>query len=109
MIRGDIKIIVSVKNTTKFNRHGMDLVYKSSITLKEALCGFIIELDHLNGKKMTLNNRVNRSIVKPHFKKVVSQLGMQREANIGNLIIEFEIEFPDSLSEEQMEKLSDIL
>lgn len=108
-VRGDIKIIVAVKNDTKLLRYGLDLVYKSSITLKEALCGFTIELDYLNGKKLTLNNMVNRSIVKPSYKKVVPQLGLQREGNTGNLIIEFDIQFPDSLTEEQMNKLEEIL
>jgi len=108
-VRGDIKIIISVKNDTKLLRYGLDLVYKSPITLKEALCGFTIELDHLNGKKLTLNNMVNRSIVKPNYKKVVPQLGIQREGNTGNLIIEFDIQFPDTLTEEQMDKIAEIL
>lgn len=108
-IRGDVKIIIGVQNNTKLTRYGLDLVHKSTISLKEALCGFAIELDHLNGKKLTLNNMVNRSIVKPHYKKVVPNLGMIRENNTGNLIIEFDIEFPDSLTEEQMTKLSEIL
>jgi DnaJ-class molecular chaperone len=108
-IRGDIKIIVGVQNNTKLVRHGLDLVYKTNISLKEALCGFSIELDHLNGKKITLNNTVNKSIVKPNFKKVVPQLGMTRENTTGNLIIEFDIQFPDNLTEDQMKLLDTVL
>jgi len=109
MVRGDIKIIIGIQNNTQLLRYGLDLVYKSKITLKEALCGFSIELDHLNGKKLTLNNMVNKSVVKPTFKKVVPELGMVRESTKGNLIIEFDIQFPDSLTDEQMNRLSEIL
>jgi DnaJ-class molecular chaperone len=35
-LKGDIKIIIEVKNETKFTRNGLDLIYNKSLTLKEA-------------------------------------------------------------------------
>jgi DnaJ-class molecular chaperone len=36
-------------------------------------------------------------------------MGMKREAHVGNLIINFTVNFPDKLSEEQIEALKKIL
>jgi DnaJ-class molecular chaperone len=107
--RGDIKIIIQVKNETYFKRQGLDLVIKKTISLKEALCGFSFEIHHINGKTLNLNNKTNPTIVKPNYKKTVAGLGMNRDGIYGNLVIEFDVVFPDSLTSEQIKNISDIL
>jgi DnaJ-class molecular chaperone len=107
--RGDIKIIVQVKNETAFKRQGLDLVIKKTISLKEALCGFSFEIHHINGKTLNLNNKTNPTIVKPNYKKTVAGLGMNRDGTYGNLIIEFDVVFPDSLNPEQIKLIGDII
>lgn len=107
--RGDIKIIIQVKNETVFKRQGLDLVIKKTISLKEALCGFSFEIHHINGKTLNLNNKTNPTIVKPNYKKTVAGLGMNRDGAYGNLVIEFDVVFPDSLTAEQIKNISDIL
>lgn len=108
-LKGDIKFIMSVKNDTPFIRQGMDLYLKKSISLKEALTGFSFEIAHVNGKLLSLNNKTHNTVIHPHFKKVIPNLGMVRDANKGNLIIEFEVEFPASLTKEQIEAIENIL
>jgi DnaJ-class molecular chaperone len=107
--KGEIRIAFRVQNNTSFKRQGLDLVYKQKISLKEALCGFSFEIVHLNGKRLCLNNNSNPTVIKPNFKKVVPNLGMVREGNTGNMIIDFELEFPESLTKEQIENLLTIL
>jgi DnaJ-class molecular chaperone len=107
--RGDIKIIIQVKNETVFKRQGLDLVIKKTISLKEALCGFSFEIHHINGKTLNLNNKTNPTIVKPNYKKTVAGLGMNRDGAYGNLIIEFDVVFPDALTAEQIKNISEIL
>jgi DnaJ family protein B protein 4 len=107
--KGEVRITFRVINNTPFKRNGLDFIYNQKITLKDALCGFSFEINHLNGKKLCLNNSSNPTVIKPNFKKVVPNLGMHREENIGNLIIEFEILFPDLLTQEQVEALNNIL
>jgi DnaJ-class molecular chaperone len=104
-IKGDIKINIQVTNDTEFSRRGLDLYYKKTVSLKDALCGFSFELRHLNGKTFCLNNNTNHTIIKPQFKKTIPNLGMIRENAQGSLIIEFDVEFPDSLTAEQIEVL----
>jgi DnaJ-class molecular chaperone len=106
---GDIKFIIKLNNTTLFVREEMDIIYKKTITLKEALCGFSFEIKHLNDKLLCINNRTNHTVIKPNYKKVIPNLGFANDNTTGNLIIEFSIEFPDYLSENQISKISDIL
>jgi len=107
--RGEIRITFRIANNTEFKRNGIDLIYKRKISLKEALCGFSFELVHLNGKRLCLNNASNPTVIKPNYKKVVPNLGMTRESATGNMIIDFEIEFPESLTKEQIDALTNIL
>ena len=107
--RGDIKIIIQLKNETVFKRQGLDLVIKKTISLKEALCGFSFEIHHINGKTLNLNNKTNPTIVKPNYKKTVAGLGMNRDGTYGNLVIEFDVVFPDALTVEQIKLIGDII
>jgi DnaJ-class molecular chaperone len=108
-LKGDVNIHVKLMNNTCFRRQGLDLVMNKKITLKEALCGFIFDIPHMNGKTFSLNNSVNPSIIQPGFRKVIPNLGMMKDNMTGNLIIELEIEFPESLTPEQTEGIKNIL
>ena len=108
-IKGDLKIVIAVKNTTPFERRGLDLIYKKTLPLKEALTGFSFKVMHLNGNELELNNHQTKTIVKPNYQKIVNGLGLTREGQTGNLIIDFTVEFPESLTEEQMQRLKEIL
>ncbi len=111
-IKGDIKVIIKIKNDTNYKRQGLNLILDQEISLKESLCGFTVELKYLNGKSYTLNN-VKGTIVQNGHNKVIPNLGLTREVNgkeaNGNLIIQFKIKYPDSLSNEQIDKLNEIL
>ena len=108
-VYGDVRVIFRVTNTSDFSRAGLDLIYKKTISLKQALCGFTFEMQHVNGKHLCLNNLSSPTVVKPGFKKVVPGMGMIRDNSTGNMIIEFDVEFPEVLSSEQIEKLNEIL
>lgn len=107
--KGDIKFIVTITPSTIFERNGMDLIYKKHLSLKESLCGFSFDIVHPNGKQLIMNNMTNRTVIKPGFKKVISNMGMVREGNSGNLVIEFGVEYPDSLTQDQMKAIESIL
>ena len=105
-LRGDVKIIIKVSNDTNFKREGLDLILEKNITLKEALCGFIFTIEHINGKTFTLKNN---KIIKPGNKTNVQKLGFKRENIIGNLIIEFNVNFPNELSSDIIKQLKKLL
>jgi DnaJ family protein B protein 4 len=108
-IKGDIKFTIKVNPTELFERQGMDLLHKRTITLKESLTGFSFEMLHVNGKQLCLNNLKNRTIITPNYRRVIPNLGMVRDGNVGNLIIEFSVAFPENLTEEQTARLAEIL
>jgi len=107
--KGDVKINIKIINNTIFKRQGLDLILNRTISLKEALCGFKIDIHHINGKVFSLNNSINPTVIKPGFKKVIPNLGINKENATGNLILELDIEFPDKLNEEQILSLSEVL
>jgi DnaJ-class molecular chaperone len=107
-IKGDVKICVSVNKHATFVRNGADLHLKKTLTLKESLCGTQFHFEHLNGKNLTLN--VTNAIIFPGGRKVFPNMGMpKKDGSVGNLVIEFDVQFPESLTPEQKQQLSNIL
>ena len=107
-LKGDIKIFIKVENNTELLREGLDLVFKKSITLKDSLCGLSFDLPYINGKTYKINNDVG-SIIQPGYRKVIPNMGMERNNSKGSLIIEFNIEFPEKLSTETINKLAKLI
>ena len=108
-LAGDVKIGLDIVNDTAFERVGLDLLYAKEVTLKEALCGFAMEITHLNGKLLRLTNHAHTTIIHPRQKKVIPGMGMTRDGTTGNLIIEFDVRFPEQLTEDQVHHLTAIL
>jgi DnaJ-class molecular chaperone len=105
--KGDIKIFVKIENDSIFKRVGLDLVLEKNITLKEALCGFSFEITYINGKSYTLNNNAGNII--PHgFRKVIPNMGLERDQHKGNMIVMFNVQFPEKLSESVITSLKNI-
>lgn len=113
--KGDIKLFIKIVNDTEFIRNGLDLILNKTITLKEALCGFSFDMKYIDGREFKLNNG-NGNIIHNNYNKVIQHMGMKRAINpqmlqehTGNLIINFNVTFPEKLTEEQIAGLSKIL
>ena len=107
-LKGDIKLFINVENNTNIKRDGLDLKIKKEITLKEALTGFKFDIKHVNGKTYIINNDAG-NIIPSNYIKEIGNLGMTREGITGKLIIKFSVIFPEKLTEEQINKLKEIL
>lgn len=105
---GDVRINVQISNPTKLERKGIDLMYTHDITLKEALCGFSFELTYLQNQCLRVTN-ARGNLVHPQYKKVIPDMGMKRDNQVGSLIIQFNILFPASLPDTTLEQLELIL
>ena len=106
--KGDVKVFIKISNDTNFKRSGLDLILEKNITLKESLCGFSFEIKYINGKSYTLNNNKG-NIIPPEYKKVYPNMGLTRGEHKGNMIIHFHVEFPETLTPEQIVKLTEVL
>ena len=108
-MHGDVKLCINVESHDAFQRNGLDLHYKKKISLKDALCGFNFDIKHLDGNDIALTNKQNKKIIRPGDKKVIPNFGMKKDDKVGSLIIEFEVEFPARLSDDQTRFLDQIL
>jgi len=106
---GDLMITFDVQKHNLFDRVGMDLIFHKKISLKDALCGFSFDIRHLNDKVLHMNNTTNYSIIRPNYRKHIPNLGIVRNGQTGSLIIEFDIEFPESLTPETIQSLRELL
>jgi len=106
--KGDIKVFIKIQNDTEFERNGLDLILNKTISLKDALCGFVFDMNYLDGRVFKLNNNAG-NIVTHNYNKVIQGLGMKREEHTGNLIINFSVTFPEKLTQQQIDSLRTIL
>lgn len=107
----DIVFVVRDKKHKVFTRDGNNLVLKTSISLKDALCGTIISVPSLDGTDKVHNIRVE-DVVFPGYTKIVEGLGMpisKRPGSFGDLILTFSVGFPKTLTADVKRKLSEIL
>lgn len=103
----EIKIEISIGDSF-FSREGLDLIYKKDITLKESFCGFSFDIRFLDGKEIKINNKAG-NIIPPYFRKVIKNMGFERDNIKGNLVILFNVIYPKELSVDQIRNLNDIL
>ena len=71
-----------------------------TLTLKESLVGKTITIPHFDG-----DIEYTSKLVKPHKKYLLRGRGL----GSGDLLVQFTIQYPDSLTDEQIEELSKIL
>ena len=107
-LKGDVKIVITIQNTTIFKRDGLNLHIDKEISFKDSLCGFHFIIDHISGKQLRFNSEAGLPI-KEGLVKVIPGFGMERENNKGNLCIKFTVKYPEKLTEEQITGLREIL
>ncbi|KAK6247467.1 hypothetical protein QUC31_019032 [Theobroma cacao] len=110
-ITGDIVFVLQQKEHPKFKKKGEDLFVEHTLSLTEALCGFQFVLTHLDGRQLLIKSN-SGEIVKPDSFKAINDEGMplyQRPFMKGKLYIHFTVDFPDSLSPDQVQALEAIL
>ncbi|CAI5466727.1 unnamed protein product [Closterium sp. Yama58-4] len=110
-VTGDIVFVLQQKEHPVFKRKGDDLFIEHTLTLTEALCGFQFPLTHLDGRQLLIKSAPGETI-KPKEFKAINDEGMPihtRPFMKGRLYIQFNVEFPDSLTPEQCAQLETIL
>nr|CAD7575124.1 unnamed protein product [Timema californicum] len=109
-IPADIVFIVRDKPHPLFKREGSDVRYTAKISLKQALCGTTIEVPTLTGEKIPLN--LTNEIVKPTTVKRIQGHGLpypREPSRKGDLLVSFDIKFPEKLSQSVKDILYDTL
>mmetsp|Transcript_872 Transcript_872/g.2019 ORF Transcript_872/g.2019 Transcript_872/m.2019 type:complete len:316 (-) Transcript_872:1179-2126(-) len=105
----DVMFILAERPHPRFIRQGSDLIYRQTISLKEALVGVDLNIKHLDGQMISL--RIE-DIIQPNSSHRIAGKGMpssRRKGYIGDLIVAFDVEFPKTLSPEQKQTLQSTL
>lgn len=109
-VPADIVFIIRDKPHPSYRREGADLHYTVKISLKEALCGCSVKVPTLTGE--TLQISLQREVVKPSTIKRIQGQGLPHTkdpAKRGDILVHFDIKFPDSLSEPSKQIIADVL
>lgn len=111
IIPGDIVFVLQEKPHETFERDGRNLYMKKKISLIEALTGAQFIVKHLDGRSIVVNTPKD-TVIKPYQFKMIEGEGMptfRDPFSKGNLYINFEIEFPEDLTKQQISKLKSLL
>ncbi|SBT72743.1 40 kDa heat shock protein, putative [Plasmodium ovale] len=106
---GDLIFKVKTKEHDRFIRDGSNLIYKCNVPLDKALTGFHFVVKSLDNRE--INIRVD-DIVTPNSRRMIPKEGMPSSKNPGkkgDLIIDFDVVFPKSLSSERKKILREVL
>ncbi|KAK7872702.1 hypothetical protein R5R35_002689 [Gryllus longicercus] len=109
-IPADIVFIIRDKPHPLFKREGSDVRYVAKISLKQALCGTVVDVPTLGGDKIPIN--LTNEIIKPTTVKRIQGHGLpfpKEPSRKGDLIVSFDIKFPDSMSQSVKDILYDTL
>ena len=105
--QGDLILIINILEHPKFKRQGFNLIVDKNILLSEALCGVKFKLYHLDSRELIIKTD---AIIKPNEEYKISKEGLSKDNHTyGDLIIRFNIVFPDVLSIERKHYLNKIL
>merc|ERR1711902_393470 len=94
----DIAFIIRDKPHPVFSRDGTNLEFTYKIPLRETLCGSVVQIPTLEGKKVGINCS---EVIKPTTTKRLQGYGLPfpKEPNRrGDLIVSFDVLFPDNVS-----------
>ena len=108
-IPADVVFRVQEKPHALFKRHGNNLKYRTKVTLKQALCGVKTNIPFIDKRVTALEIK---KIVNPETVHTITGEGMpitKQPGHRGDLIVNFDIDFPTSLSTDSLQKLQKIL
>eukprot|EP00730_Choanoeca_flexa_P012546 TRINITY_DN437_c0_g1_i1.p1 TRINITY_DN437_c0_g1~~TRINITY_DN437_c0_g1_i1.p1 ORF type:complete len:363 (+),score=97.90 TRINITY_DN437_c0_g1_i1:50-1138(+) len=107
---GDLIFHINTLKHAKFQRNGNNLFTNVTITLRDALTGFSMEIEHLDGHKVHVNRQ---EVTPPNLTIRMPKEGMKSFENNhdrGDLYITFDVEFPTTrFPDEAAESLVEIL
>jgi DnaJ homolog subfamily A member 2 len=105
--QGDLILVVNIVKHSRFDRKGNNLIFYKNILLSESLCGCEFVISHLDGREIIFKYD---NIINPNQEYCVRDEGLPiDEFNNGDMIINFNIIYPEVLDEERKLYLKKIL
>lgn len=108
-IPADIVFTIRDKSHPTFKREASDIRYTAKISLRNALCGITVRVPTLSGELVTINT--TNEVIKPNTVKRIQGKGLpfpKEPSRRGDLLVAFEIQFPDRLAQATKDILADL-
>ncbi|KAI7694038.1 DnaJ -like protein subfamily B member 1 [Sarcoptes scabiei] len=108
-IPADIVFIIRDKPHQHFKRDGANIIHTAKVLLRDALCGCKVKIPTLTGGTIAIQMK---DVIKPNTQKRIAGEGLPFQKDTskrGDLIVNFEIKFPDYLNESTRQILYDCL
>lgn len=109
-VPADIVFIIRDKPHPHFKREGSDIRFTARISLRQALCGTVIKVPTLAGETLTISTI--GEVVKPNTVKRLQGRGLpftKEPSRKGDLLVAFDIQFPNHLNQNAKDILGDLL
>ena len=106
--KGVLRVHIKIKPHDSYERKGLNLLYKHSLTFKESICGFDFTIQQLDGTSLKIKNNVG-NIIQNMDEKVLKGKGMTRDGTTGDLTLQFKVLPSKPLTEEQIAVLLNVL
>jgi molecular chaperone DnaJ len=103
-----LRVHIKIKPHEVFERRGLQLFYKHSLTFKESICGFDFTIQQLDGTALKIKNNIG-NVIQNMDEKVLKGKGMTRDGTTGELFLQFKVLPSKTLTEEQVEALLKVL
>ena len=103
-----LRVHIRIKPHEVFERKGLQLFYKHTLTFKESICGFDFTIQQLDGTNLKIKNNVG-NVIQNMDEKVLKGKGMTRDGTTGDLTLQLRVLPSKPLSEEQVEALLKVL
>jgi molecular chaperone DnaJ len=98
--RGPLRLHIKIIQHATYERKGLNLIYKHTISFKESICGFEYLLHYIDATPLKLKSSKG-NIIQNGDEKIVKGKGFQRDGQTGDLIIHFKVT-PQELTESQI-------
>eukprot|EP00092_Neocalanus_flemingeri_P045119 GFUD01050277.1.p1 GENE.GFUD01050277.1~~GFUD01050277.1.p1 ORF type:complete len:343 (-),score=96.95 GFUD01050277.1:63-1067(-) len=109
-IASDVAFIIRDKPHPVFTRDGENILYSCKVELRDALCGTTVKVPTLEGGKVSLD--FSEKVIKPTTVRKLKGLGLpspKDPTKRGDLVVSFDIIFPDEVSETDKNIIRDFL
>lgn len=103
----DVEIYIKLLHHDYFRKDGINIIFEKTITLVESLAGLSFKFKYLDDQEYTINNNIK--VIQPGYTKNIKNMGLYCSGNKGSLIIVFDVEFPEILSDDVKNTIREIL
>lgn len=103
----DVEIYIKLLHHDYFRKDGINIIFEKTITLVESLTGLSFKFKYLDDQEYTINNNIK--VIQPGYTKTIKNMGLYCSGNKGSLIIVFDVEFPEILSDVVKNTIREIL